>query len=119
MTNEKQFNRQVAIRAEIKSKSVTDTYIAEKAKQEQQEREEYYQANREKLMQDEPEVDEYAKNLQDCKELQDRIKAAITNLDQDTKKGLQTKIKSAGLPVQYQKVTDVETLNKILAIVSE
>lgn len=108
-----------AIRAEIKSKSVTDTYIAEKAKQEQQEREEYYQANREKLMQDEPEVDEYAKNLQDCKEIQDRIKATIANLDQDTKKGLQTKIKSAGLPVQYQKVTDVETLNKILAIVSE
>lgn len=108
-----------AIRAEIKSKSVTDTYIAEKAKQEEQEREEYYQANREKLMQDEPEVDEYAKNLQDCKELQDKIKATITNLDQDTKKGLQTKIKSAGLPVQYQKVTDVETLDKILAIVSE
>lgn len=108
-----------AIRAEIKSKNVTDTYIAEKAKKEQQEREEYYQANREKLMQDEPEVDEYANNLQDCKELQDRIKATITNLDQDTKKGLQTKIKSAGLPVQYQKVTDVETLNKILAIVSE
>lgn len=107
-----------AIRAEIKSKSVTDTYIAEKAKQEQQEREEYYQANREKLMQDEPEVDEYAKNLQDCKNIQDRIKAAVTSLDQDVKKGLQAKIKSAGLPVQYQKVTDVETLNKILAIVS-
>lgn len=107
-----------AIRAEIKSKKVTDAYIEEKAKQEQQEREEYYQANREKLMQDEPDMNEYEKNLQDCKNLQDQIKATIANLDQDTKKSLQTKIKSAGLPVQYQKVTDVETLNKILSIVS-
>lgn len=108
-----------AIRAEIKSKKVTDAYIEEKAKQEQQEREEYYQTNREKLMQDEFEMNEYEKNLQTCKNLQDQIKATIANLDQETKKGLQTKIKAAGLPVQYQKVTDVETLNKILAIVSE
>lgn len=108
-----------AIRAEIKSKKVTDAYIEEKAKQEQQEREEYYQENREKLMQDEFEMNEYEKNLQTCKNLQDQIKATIANLDQETKKGLQTKIKAAGLPVQYQKVTDVETLNKILAIVSE
>lgn len=107
-----------AIRAEIKSKKVTDAYIEEKAKQEQQEREEYYQTNREKLMQDEFEMNEYEKNLQTCKNLQDQIKATIANLDQETKKGLQTKIKSAGLPVQYQKVTDVETLNKILSIVS-
>lgn len=108
-----------AIRKSIKSHDATDEYIKNKMEQEQQEREAFYQANREKLMQDEPEMDEHEKNAQECKKIQDRIKATITNLDQDTKKGLQTKIKSAGLPVQYQKVTDVETLNKILAIVSE
>lgn len=107
-----------AIRAEIKSKKVTDSYIEEKAKQEQQEREAFYQANREKLMQDEPEMDEHEKNAQECKKIQDQIKAAVASADQNTKKELQAKLKAAGLPVQYQKVDNVETLNKILAIVS-
>lgn len=108
-----------AIRKSIKSHDATDEYIQNKMKQEQREREEYYQANREKLMQDEPEMNEYEKNLQDCKNLQDQIKAAVANLDQSTKKELQAKLKSAGLPVQYQKVTDVNVLKQILAVVSE
>ena len=107
-----------AIRKSIKSHDATDEYIQNKMKQEQQEREEYYQANREKLMQDEPEMNEYEKNLQDCKQLQDQIKAAVASLDQSTKKDLQAKLKAAGLPVQYQKVTDVDVLNKILSIVT-
>ena len=107
-----------AIRAEIKSKKVTDSYIEEKTKQEQQEREAFYQANREKLMQDEPEMDEHEKNAQECKKIQDQIKAAVASADQNTKKELQAKLKAAGLPVQYQKVDDVGTLNKILSIVS-
>lgn len=107
-----------AIRAEIKSKKVTDSYIEEKAKQEQEEREAFYQANREKLMQDEPEMDEHEKNAQECKKIQDQIKAAVASADQNTKKELQAKLKSAGLPVQYQKVDDVDTLKKILSIVS-
>ena len=107
-----------AIRAEIKSKKVTDSYIEEKAKQEQQEREAFYQANREKLMQDEPEMDEHEKNAQECKKIQDQIKAAVASADQNTKKELQAKLKVAGLPVQYQKVDDADTLKKILSIVS-
>ena len=107
-----------AIRAEIKSKKVTDSYIEEKAKQEQQEREAFYQANREKLMQDEPEMDEHEKNAQECKKIQDQIKAAVASADQNTKKELQAKLKSAGLPIQYQKVTEIDVLQKILAIVS-
>ena len=107
-----------AIRAEIKSKKVTDSYIEEKAKQEQQEREAFYQANREKLMQDEPEMDEHEKNAQECKKIQDQIKAAVASADQNTKKELQAKLKAAGLPVQYQKVDDVDTLKKILSVVS-
>lgn len=107
-----------AIRAEIKSKNVTDSYIEEKAKQEQQEREAFYQANREKLMQDEPEMDEHEKNAQECKKIQDQIKAAVASADQNTKKELQAKLKAAGLPVQYQKVDDVDTLKKILSVVS-
>lgn len=107
-----------AIRKSIKSHDATDEYIQNKMKQEQQEREDYYQANREKLMQDEPDVDEYEKNIQECKQLQDQIKASITSLDQDTKKDLQAKLKLAGLPVQYQKVTDPAILTQILSIVS-
>lgn len=108
-----------AIKKSIKSHEATDEYINNKMKQEQKEREDYYQANRERLMQDEPEMDEYEKNLQDCKKLQEQIKAAVANLDPDTKKKLQAKLKSAGLPVQYQKVNDVDILDKILTIVSE
>lgn len=107
-----------AIRKSIKSHDATDEYIQNKMKQEQQEREDYYQANREKLMQDEPDVDEYEKNIQECKQLQDQIKASIANLDQSTKKDLQAKLKSSGLPVQYQKVTDPAILTQILSIVS-
>lgn len=107
-----------AIRKSIKSHDATDEYIQNKMKQEQQEREDYYQANREKLMQDEPDVDEYEKNIQECKQLQDQIKASIANLDQSTKKDLQAKLKSSGLPVQYQKVTDLAILTQILSIVS-
>ena len=36
-----------------------------------------------------------------------------------TKKAMQDKLKSAGLPVQYQKINDSEILSKILAIVTE
>jgi hypothetical protein len=107
-----------AIRKSIKSHDATDEYIKNKMEQEQKEREEYYQANREKLMQDEPEMNEYEKNLQDCKKLQDQIKAAVASADQNTKKELQAKLKVAGLPVQYQKVTDTEVLNKILSVVT-
>lgn len=107
-----------AIRKSIKSHDATDEYIQNKMKQEQQEREDYYQANREKLMQDEPDVDEYEKNIQTCKQLQDQIKASITNLDQNTQKDLQAKLKSAGLPVQFRKVTDPAILTQILSIVS-
>lgn len=107
-----------AIKKSIKSHNVTDEYIEAKKKQEQKEKEEFYQANREKLMQEDPEEDAYEKNIQDCKELQDEIKATISGMDQDTKKSLQAKLKSAGLPVQYQKVTDVEVLKQILEIIT-
>lgn len=108
-----------AIKKSIKSHDATDEYIEKKKQQEQQEREEFYQANKDKLMQDEPEVDEYEKNLEACNELKAEIKNAITNLDAETKKDLQAKLKEAGLPVQYQKLTDQETLAKILSIVAQ
>lgn len=107
-----------AIRAEIRSKKVTDAYIAEKAKQEQQAREDYYQANKEKLMQDDPEVDEYEKEVEQCKELQSKIKTAVNELDSATKKSLQATLKENGLPVQYTKVTDIDILKKILSVVT-
>ena len=108
-----------AIKKSIKSHDVTDEYIENKKKQEQKEKEEFYQANKEKLMGNDPDVDEYEKNNEICNELKAEIKAAITNLDAETKKSLQTKLKEAGLPVQYQKLTDQETLAKILSIVAQ
>lgn len=108
-----------AIRAEIKSHKADDKYIAEKAKQEQREREEFYQANKEKLMNEEPEIDEYEKNAKECDELKAEIKAAITAADAETKKVLQAKLKEAGLPIKYQQLNDPETLAKILSIVAQ
>jgi hypothetical protein len=108
-----------AIRAEIKSRKADDKYMAEKAKQEQKEREEYYQANKEKLMNEEPEIDEYEKNVETCNDLKAEIKAAITKADTETKKSLQAQLKAAGLPTKYQNLTDPETLAKILSIVAQ
>lgn len=108
-----------AIRAEIKSHKADDNYIAEKTKQEQKEREDFYQANKEKLMSENSEEDEYEKNLKLCEDLKSEIKAAITKADPETKKELQTKLKTAGLPIQYQKLTDSDTLEKILSIIAE
>lgn len=107
-----------AIRKSIKSHDATDEYIETKMKQEQQEREAYYQANKEKLMQDNPEVDEYEKGIQECKNLQEKIKNAISKLDADTKKSLQNKLKESGLPTAYTKVTDPAVLTQILSIIS-
>jgi hypothetical protein len=108
-----------AIRAEIKSHKADDKYIAQKAKQEQQEREEYYKANKEKLMREDPDVDEQEKNIEACNEIKAEIKKAITAADAETKKELQAKLKEANLPIKYQQLTDSETLAKILSIVAQ
>lgn len=107
-----------AIRRSIKSNEVTDEYIEKKMEQEQQEREEYYQANKEKLMQDEPDIGNVEDEIEKCKELQAQIKSAINDLDTGTKKSMQTKLKDSGLPTAFNKVTDVNILKQILDIVS-
>jgi hypothetical protein len=108
-----------AIRAEIKSHKVDDKYIAEKAKQEQQEREAYYKENKEKLMQEDPTLDNVMSDLDTCNELKAEIKKAVNDLDQDGKKAVQAKLEEAGLPIQYNKVNDPDTLAKILSIVAQ
>lgn len=107
-----------AIKKSIKSHEVTDEYLEKKAKQEQKEREDFYQANKEKLMSEDPELDEYEKNLKLCEDLKVEIKNAITAADTETKKALQAKLKEAGLPIKYQSNNDPETLAKILSIVA-
>lgn len=107
-----------AIKKSIKSHEVTDEYIENKKKQEQKEKEEFYKENKEKLMGNDPVEDEYEKNIKLCDDLKAEIKDAITKADSDTKKSLQGKLKEAGLPIQYQKLTDSETLAKILSIVA-
>lgn len=107
-----------AIKKSIKSHEVTDEYIANKKKQEEQEKEDYYQANREKLMQENPEEDEFEKNMQRCNELKAKIKAAIDASSLDNKQ-LQANLKKQGLPVQYTRQENPTILEKILAVVSE
>lgn len=107
-----------AIRAEIKSHKADDKYIKEKAKQEQKEKEEFYQANKERLMQDEPDMLDIVSEADKCEELKAQIKSTITAADNATKKVLQEKLKSAGLPIQYQKVDSVDILIKIMGIIN-
>jgi hypothetical protein len=87
--------------------------------QEHKEKEEFYQTNKEKLMNENSDFTEVENDIAACDQLKAEIKATITNLDAETKKGLQAKLKSAGLPVQYQKLADTETLAKILSIVAQ
>lgn len=51
-------------------------------------------------------------------ELQNSIKVAITKLSPVQKKEMQTKLKDSGLPIAFNKVTDVDILKQILDIVS-
>ena len=54
----------------------------------------------------------------DIAALKAEIKAAIQNLNPVEKKEMQGKLTAAGLPTAYNKVTDSETLGKILSIVA-
>lgn len=107
-----------AIKKSIKSHEVTDEYIEAKKQQEKESREKYYQENKEKLMQDEPDEDEYEKNIQKCDELKAEIKKSISKLDANGKKAMQEKLKAEKLPVNYTKLTDASVLTQILSIVS-
>ena len=51
-------------------------------------------------------------------ELQNSIKVAIAKLSPVQKKEMQTKLKDSGLPIAFNKVTDVDILKQILDIVS-
>lgn len=108
-----------AIRKSIKSHDATDEYIAQKMKQEQKEKEDFYKANKERLMQNEPDMLDIVSEADKCEELKAQIKSTITAADNATKKVLQEKLKSAGLPTAYQKCSDAEVLSKILTIVTE
>ena len=55
----------------------------------------------------------------DVKAIQAEIKAAVNKLDPIAKKEMKSKLEAADLPTAFNKVTDVEVLNKILALVSE
>ena len=108
-----------AIKKSITSHDATDEYIAQKMEQEQKAKEEFYQANKERLMQNEPSIDDMVSEVDKCDEIKAQIKAAVSAADNATKKAMQDKLKVAGLPVQYQKVNDTEILSKILALVTE
>ena len=54
----------------------------------------------------------------DLDEIKKEIKAAITKLSPVEKKEMQEKLKSAGLPVNYTKLTDASVLSQILETVS-
>lgn len=54
----------------------------------------------------------------DLDSIKSQIKAIITKMSPIDKKSMQTKLTDAGLPTAFNKVTDVETLTKILELVS-
>ena len=70
-------------------------------------------------MQEDPNMADIESEIDTCEQLKAEIKAAITKADADTKKQLQSKLKEAGLPIQYQKLDSAETLAKILSIVAQ
>lgn len=107
-----------AIKKSIKSHDATDEYIENKKRQEQQEKDSFYQANREKLMQEDIEMSGLEQEAEQRKDVQAQIKQAISTLDDAAKKAIQSKLKSAGLPTAYMKVEDINILKQILAIVS-
>ena len=107
-----------AIKKSIKSHDATDEYMAQKAKQEREEKDDYYREHKDELMQDDPVIASVANEVDQCKELQAQIKSAINKLDTATKKELQSKLKESGLPTAYNKVEAPNILNQILAIVS-
>lgn len=53
-----------------------------------------------------------------AKELQEQIKAVINKLSPVAKKEMKAKLEAVDLPTAYNKVTDIEILNKILEVVS-
>lgn len=107
-----------AIKNSIKSHDATDEYIANKLEQEQKERDDYYHEHKERLMQDDPNMTDVTSEADACDALKAEIKTVIKSLSQDKQKELKEKLKSAGLPIQYTKLTDTTVLQKILDIVS-
>lgn len=55
----------------------------------------------------------------DIEDLRKQIKAKISSLSPVEKKEMQEKLKAAGLPTAYTKVTDTDILSQILSVISE
>ena len=108
-----------AIKKSITSHEATDEYIETKRKQEHKEKEEFYKANKERLMQEDPGMDDVESEVDTCEQLKAEIDRVVAGYDTETKRALQGKLKVAGLPVNYKKQTDPEILTQILSIVSE
>lgn len=111
-----------AIKKSITSHEVTDEYIETKKKQEQLAREEYYQANKERLMQEDPAEEDFEKEEQECKELQAKIMSTMKSLSKEVQKEVSSKLMDAGLastPSGIKKLTDPAVLQKILDIITE
>ena len=75
-------------------------------------------ANKEKLMQENPEEDDFEKNLHKCDELKAKIKDVISKVDSEAQKKLKENLKAQGLPIQYTRQTDPAILEQVLAVVS-
>jgi hypothetical protein len=57
-------------------------------------------------------------NVADYQAIQAEIKSIVSVLSPIAKKEMKAKLEAAGLPISYNKITDMETLNKILEVVS-
>lgn len=111
-----------AIKKSIKSKKVDDKYIAEKTKQEQEEKETYYQEHKAELSS--AEAFEEANSVDKKEEEKDAVITEINNImknlsqaGRDNKKAALASANLPASPAAIKKLTDVDTLNQILNII--
>lgn len=106
-----------AIKKSIKSHVVTDEYIEQKLQQERQEKEDFYKANKERLMQDDSSEDSFEKDITKCQELRSMIYGTMQTLSKDEQKSATKQLGGLGLPctkTAIDKLTDTAILTQIL-----
>lgn len=111
-----------AIKKSIKSHEVTDEYIENKLKQEREEKEKFYQENKERLMQDDPDEDDFERDMQTCKILRTQIYETMKSLPKDQQRAATSKLNDMGLPstkTGIDKLTDPAILTNILNTITE
>lgn len=111
-----------AIKDSITSRKADDKYIEEKAKKEQEEKEIYYKEHKDELSSAEAfeEANDSNKKEEEIESIISSINEEMRNLSQTNRDKKKEELLSASLPASpaaIKKITDIDTLNQILAII--